>query len=285
MAVKRLLLLILLITGLLLIASCRPINIFSPLVDPSKMGNDAKLDAGYNAMADGDYDLAIDYFTDVIQSASGETLTEAYVGRGASYLNSASSNVNTVTEKVINGDLDISKPGAIIIDLVEPGGDYVTFFATMKLAAADYTSAMSILGADMAASRLQDTYETNMIAATGVGAIRIANAYTTAPWASPDTINDEIHEILKDTNNTDYPTAGSEQFHIDTWDQADVVNNGLYVYVRTDPSSKSEMMVYLTNADNACTYMYSNLPIGMSQQDITDMKTGISDWVNNGLTP
>ena len=55
MAVKKHFLLILLLTGLFLIASCKPINIFSPLVDPSNMGEDAMLDAGYNAMADGDY--------------------------------------------------------------------------------------------------------------------------------------------------------------------------------------------------------------------------------------
>jgi len=40
-----------LVLGLALIASCKPINLFSPLVDPSKMGNDAKIEAGYNAIA------------------------------------------------------------------------------------------------------------------------------------------------------------------------------------------------------------------------------------------
>lgn len=283
MAVKKLPFLILLIIGLFLIASCKPINIFSPLVDPSKMGDDAKLDAAYNAMDDGDYNLAIDYFTDVIQSAVGENLTEAYVGRGASYLNSSSDNVAAVTEGIINGSLDISKPGEVIRMMVTDG-DYVSFFATMKLAAADYSSAMSIMGDDMAASRLQDTYETNMIAAAGVGSTRVANAHPTSPWAVPGnvTLNTAIDEILKDGATSAHP------YHIDTWEIDDPTpppggTNGLYEYVRLNAGSKSEMMVYLTNAYNACTNMETNLPIGIEYQDTQDMKNGIRKWSDYGL--
>jgi hypothetical protein len=277
MAAKKLFLLILLIIGLFLIESCKPINIFSPLVDPSNMGDDAKLDAGYNAMDDGDYNQAIDYFTDVIQGdASGETLSEAYVGRGAAYLHSSSGNVGAVTEGIINGDIDISKPGEVI-RLMVTDGDYVTFFAAMKLAAADYSSAMSLLGADMTASRLQDTYETNLIAATGVGAKKIAETYNIPPWVIPtNSINEEIDEILKDDGSS------THLFDIDTWEDSALGNNGLNQYVEGTPA-ESEMMVYLTNAFNACKYMETNVPLGLDQQDVLDMETGINDWVQYGL--
>ena len=277
MAVKKHFLLILLLTGLFLIASCKPINIFSPLVDPSNMGEEAMLDAGYNAMADGDYNKAIDYFSDVIQIAAGDTLVEAYVGRGASYLNSSSDNVVAVTQAIVDGTVDISNPGEAIRMMVTDG-DYVSFFTTMKYAAADYSSAMSLLGDNMAASRLRDTYQTNMIAATGVGATRVANAHPTSPWAVPGdvTLNTAIDEILKDGATSVHP------YDIDTWEDQTPANNGLRQYV--DGSiEESEMMVYLTNAYNACTNMETNIPVGFESQDIQDMKNGIRQWSDWGL--
>ena len=191
-------------------------------------------------------------------------------------MNSASDNIGAVTEGVIDGSIDISKPGEVIRMMVTDG-DYVTFFATMKLAAADYSSAMSILGADMPASRLQDTYETNMIAATGVGAEKTANTYNTAPWGNPPkTINEEIDEILIDDGSSTHP------FSMDTWEDTTPAINGLRQYVDGE-TEETEMMIYLTNAFNACKYMETNVPLGMNQQDILDMETGINDWVDYGL--
>jgi hypothetical protein len=282
MAVYKYRFLFLLMTGLLLITSCKPINIFSPLVDPSRMGEEAMLDAGYNALAEGNYNQAIDYFSNVILSAQGDMLTEAYVGRGAAYLHSSSDNVNAVTEGVINGSLDISKPGELIRVMVTDG-NYVSFFSTMKLAAADYASAMSLQGSSMEASRLQDTYQTNMMAAAGVGAARVAADYLTTPWIVPGevTLNTAIDEILKDGTTSGHP------YHTDTWEYNDPTypggTNGLYEYVRVNAGSKSEMMVYLTNAYNACTHMQTNLPVGFEYQDIQDMKNGIRKWSDWGL--
>jgi hypothetical protein len=245
------------------------------------MGEEAMLDAGYNALADGNYNQAEKYFSDVILSASGDTLAEAYVGRGAAYLHLSSDNIDSVTQGIIDGSLDISKPGELIRMMVTDG-DYVTFFDFIKWAAADYASAMSLQGSDMEASRLQDTYQTNMMAAAGVGAERIADDYPTPPWDVPGsvTLNTAIDEILKDGATSAHP------YHIDTWEYNDPTypggTNGLYEYVRVT-ASNSEMMVYLRNAYDACTNMQTNLPIGFENQDIQDMKNGIRKWSDWGL--
>jgi hypothetical protein len=171
-----------------------------------------------------------------------------------------------------------------LIRLMVTDGDYVSFFATIKLAAADYALAMSMRGSDMEASRLQDTYETNMMAAAGVGARRVAADHPTAPWDVPGsvTLNVAIDEILKDGGTSAHP------YNIDTWEYNDPTpppggTNGLYEYVRVNAGSKSEMMVYLTNAYNACTNMQTNLPVGFEYQDIQDMKNGIRKWSDWGL--
>lgn len=266
-----------------LVFSCRPINIFSPLVDPSKMGNDAKLDAGYNALSEGDYDKAIDYFTDVIQSASGDDLVDAYLGRGAGYLRKSSPNMDSVVEDLLSGDLEVDNPGAIVTQVVA-GGDYTGFFSDVEKAAADYNSAFDNTTGDFDIGVLFEVYQTNMMAATGVGATRVATDHPNSPWIVPGevTLNTAIDEILKDGATSTHP------YHIDTWELDDPTTppggtNGLYEYVRGNTSDKSKMMGYLTNAFNALEELKTNPPEGMSEQDVTDMETEIKEWAYYGL--
>ena len=258
----------------MLLLSCRPINIFSPLVDPSKMSNEAKLDAGYNAISDGNYDQAIDYFTDVINSASGDDLVDAYLGRGAAYLRKESPNLDTVVEDLLSGNLEVDNPGAIVSQVVA-GGDYSSFFSAVENAASDYNSAVSNITGEVDIGILFEVYQTNMMAATGVGSVKIAADYNTLPWLPPGvTLNEEIDAILDDTS--------AHPFNIGSWDDTTPANNGLSECVDTQPED-TEMMGYLTNAYNALESLKTNPPEGMTEQDIADMQTGIEEWASYGL--
>ncbi len=274
MVIRKLYFPLFLLAGLIVIISCKPINIFSPIVDPSKMGNDAKLDAGYNAMDSGNYAKAIDYFTDVIESAGGQDLTDAYVGRGASYLKSATDEIGTVGDEIMDGTLDADNPGDIIIALV-PDGNYTDFFTNIKLSAADYNDAMVNSNYNLHKSILFEVYQTNIMAATGVGATKIAIDYEIAPWRQildNVPLNTEIKAVLDE--DPGHPA------HTGTWDAA--ASNGLEDNV-DGTASETEMMVYLTNAFNALKHLEDDPPIGMDQQGILDMETGINDWVEEGL--
>ncbi len=272
---KNIFLFIFFIIVALFFASCKPINIFSPLINPSKMGNDAKLDAGYNAIASGDYDEAIDYFSDVIDSASGDQLVEAYLGRGAAYMYKASSNIDSVTEDLLDGDLEADDQGAIISRAVEDG-DYVTFFANIDNAADDFNAAIDNTTGEYDSGVLFEAYQTNMMAATGIGAQKIATVYPTAPWRVPAdvTMNEALDAIVNDE-----PTHDGR---IETWESTGSPN-GLTTYVQPDPTTTDSMMNYLRDAYEALNQMKNNPPAGMSEQDITDMQQGINDWVTNGL--
>ena len=273
MVIRKLYFPLFLLAGLIVIISCKPINIFSPIVDPSKMGNDAKLDAGYNAMDSGNYAEAIDYFTDVIESADGQDLTDAYVGRGASYLKSATGEIGTVGDEIMDGNLDVDNPGDIIRELVSDN-NYTDFFTNIKLSAADYNNAMFYSNYNLHKSIILEVYQTNIMAATGVGATKIA---TDCNIVSYVTINDEIDEILNEDTAT-HPA------HIGTWDEDwfALGDNGLKDYVN-GAAEDAGMMVYLTNAFNALKLLEDDPPVGMEQQDILDMESGINDWVVNGL--
>lgn len=264
-----------LIIGTFLIISCKPINIFSPLVNPSKMGNDAKLDAGYNALADGNYNTAIDYFTDVIESASGDDLVDAYLGRGAAYMNTASSNIGTVFEDLLSGNLNVDDTGNIIGQVVN-NDEYDVFFDNIQKAAVDYNSAIDNSASDVDPGILLEAYETNMMAATGVGAQKIAVDYSgPGGWLVPAdvTLNIAMDAIIND----DLTHEG----RIETWSDPPSPN-GLADYV-DGSAEETEMMGYLTNAFNALEDLKSNPPMGMSEQDFINMQQGINDWVTNGL--
>jgi hypothetical protein len=169
-------LLILVIGFIILIsfAACKPINIFSPFVDPSKMGNEAKMDAGYNAIANGDYQSAINYFTDVINSGtSGEDLIDAYIGRATAYVNEASPYIDDVAADVMNGDIDADDQGEIINQVVRDG-DYENFYDNIENAADDYNSAIDNTTGEVDPGILFEAYQANMMAATGVGSQAIA---------------------------------------------------------------------------------------------------------------
>lgn len=277
MVIRKLYFPLFLLAGLIVIISCKPFNIFSPLVDPSKMGNDAKLDAGYNAMDSGNYAEAIDYFTDVIESASGQDLTDAYVGRGASYLKSATGEIGNVGDEIMDGNLDVDNPGDIIRALVTDN-NYTDFFTNIKLSAADYNNAMFYSNYNLHKSIILEVYQTNIMAATGVGATKIAIDYNTTPWIVPGevTLNVAIDAVLDELN--------THLGDIGTWDEiwAAPDDNGLRDYVN-GAAEDAGMMVYLTNAFNALKLLENDPPVGMEQQDILDMESGINDWVVNGL--
>ncbi len=273
MVIRKLYFPLFLLAGLIVIISCKPFNIFSPLVDPSKMGNDAKLDAGYNAMDSGNYAEAIDYFTDVIESADGQDLTDAYVGRGASYLKSATGEIGNVGDEVMDGNLDVDNPGDIIRALVTDN-NYTDFFTNIKLSAADYNNAMFYSNYNLHKSIILEVYQTNIMAATGVGATKIAIDYNTGPWdPGTVTLNQEIDAVLDELS--------AHPYHIGTWDDT-AAGNGLRDYVN-GAAEDAGMMVYLTNAFNALKLLEDDPPVGMEQQDILDMESGINDWVVNGL--
>ena len=253
-----------LVLGLALIASCKPINLFSPLVDPSKMGNDAKIEAGYNAIADGDYGKAVDYFSDVIDSASGDDLTAGYIGRAAAYIHIGAPNLSEAMSDIMSGETDIDNLGQFIKD-VKGAKDYATFFASVQLAAADYNAAMANSGGITDSGILIEIYQTNMMAATGVGSTKIAFEDPV-----PGTVTDaEIDDILEGND--------AHQYDIDDWGSS--ANNGLYEYVRLSTES-NKMLVYLQGAFDALTELESD---PLPDMDIPAMKSNINDWVLNGL--
>ncbi len=270
---KRLLVITFLSVALLIIlASCKPINIFSPFIDPSKMGNEAKLDAGYKALADGDYDEAIDYFSEVINSASGDDLTDAYVGRASAYMNLASPQLDTIVEDSLEGNLDYDNPGTIISDLVTDN-EYDDFFYNVSKAADDYNAAMDNAGADLDQGILLETYQSNMMAATGIGATKIATTYNVSPWddISEAGINQEVDTIVEG--------GAIHPYDIDTWSDTTPATNGLRQYV--DGSIEEVgMLGYLQNAYDALTLLETDPPADL---DTVGMQQNINDWVTNGL--
>jgi hypothetical protein len=254
--------------GLAFIASCKPINIFSPFIDPSKLSNEAKLEAGYNAIGDGNYEEAVDYFSDVIDSSSGEELTDGLIGRATAYLNIGAPNMNEATQDIMEGETDIDSLGQFIQSL-KGSNDYATFFATVQLAAMDYNMAMANSGGITDSGLLVEIYQTNMMAATGVAATRIALDDDTV--VSGGISDAEIDAILDGA-------AGGHPYNIDTWGSAG--SNGLDVYVAVVPTDKAEMLSYLQGAFNALNLLELDPPLDM---DIASMKDGINDWVTNGL--
>ena len=254
-----------LMLGLALIASCKPINLFSPFIDPSKLGNDAKLEAGYNAIADGDYEEAVDYFSDVIDSSSGEELTDGLIGRATAYLHIGAPNMDEATQDIMDGETDIDSLGQFIRNL-KGSNDYATFFATVQLAARDYNAAMANSGGITDSGLLIEIYQTNMMAATGVGATRIALQDDVVAVGITDA---EIDAILE---------SGGHVYNIDTWGDPGSPN-GLNQYVETSPD-KNEMLSYLQGAFDALKLLELDPPLDM---DVSSMKDGINDWVKNGL--
>jgi len=268
---------LIIVTGIVILvsfAACRPINLFSPFVDPSTMGNDAKLDAAYNAIASGDYETAIDYFSDVINSGTGDELTDAYEGRASAYMQEASPYIDDVAADVLNGTIEADNQGEIIGQVVQDG-DFTNFYDNIDNAADDYNSAIDNTTGDVDPGILFEAYQANMMAATGVGSQKIASTYTTPPWDGVEkTINEELDAIADDTSLHPYK--------IGTWSDSNAVDNGLYVYVNDEPE-ESAMMNYLTNAFEALDMLELNPPTGMTTSDIADMKTGIVEWAFHGL--
>ncbi len=262
--------------SILLMGGCKPINIFTPLVDPSKMGNDAKLDAGYNALESGNYEEAIDYFTSVINNSSGEEKADAYIGRASAYLHSAAPNLDDVVSDIVSGDLDSSSTGDII-DQVVGDNEYDEFFENAQNAADDYNSAVDELGAsDVDPGILLEAYQANMMAATGIGAQKIVLGYNTSPWDGvTKTINEEYDAVIDSTS--------THPFNISTWGDSTSANNGLYQYVKPDNTATSQMMEYLTSAYEACEELKNNPPEGMTVDSINDMENGIKEWAYYGL--
>ncbi|MFW6139443.1 MAG: tetratricopeptide repeat protein [Spirochaetota bacterium] len=262
---------------LLLVLSCKPINLFSPLVDPSKMGNEAKLDAGDNALASGSYDEAIDYYTQVIDSgAAGDELTDAHLGRASAYLRKAAPNLDQVVEEALSGDLDVDNTSDVITQVVGEDGDYTNFFDNSQNSADDYNSAVSSYDSeDIDPGVLLEVYETNMMAATGVGARKIAEKHNDSPW---ENISNEEYAAITDEGS-------SHPYNIGTWSKdPDAEDNGLSKYVKNDPGgADNAMMEYLTNAYNALETLKQNPPSGMTASGIEGMQNGINDWVENGL--
>ena len=291
--------LILIIATIFLAISCKPINIFSPLVDPSKMGNDAKLDAGYNALSSGDYDSAVDYFTSVINGSSGDEKSDAYLGRASAYLHSAAPNLDNVVSDLINGDVTADNTGDII-DQIVSDDDYDNFFDSAQDAADDYNSAIEE-SSSIDSGVLLEAYQSNMMAATGVGAQAIADNYNKGNTSFPDiiwqvtttnpvatisgygsvTYNMELDAIITgDRLSTDdlyHP------YNISTWSDSTAANNGLNKYVKDDATAKASMMGYLTEAYNALEQLKTDPPEGMTESSLSDMQNTILQWASYGL--
>ncbi|HUT64693.1 MAG TPA: hypothetical protein VMZ05_00935 [Spirochaetota bacterium] len=270
---------LMLLTGVLILisfAACKPINLFSPFVDPSLMGTDAKLDAGYNAIASGDYQTAIDYFTDVIDGGtSGDDLTDAYIGRAAAYMNEASPTIDDVVADVLNGTIAADNQGEIINQVVQDG-EYDDFYDNVQSSADDYNNAIDNTTGDVDPGILFEAYQANMMAATGVASQRIALDCNVAGWGPLDvTLNEELDAIADETSGYTY--------HIGTWSDSTPAVNGLRVYVEPDATAKASMMGYLTNAFEALDGLEANPPTAMDQSDILDMKTGVLEWAFYGL--
>jgi hypothetical protein len=253
--------------------SCTPINIFSPFVDPSKMGNDEKMDAGYNAIESGDYDEAVDLFGEVIASTSGDEQAEAYLGRASAYLYLASPDIDTVVGDLMSGNISVDNPSDIITTVVQ-NGDFTGFFDNVLLAADDFNTAVSVLGADTDAGILLESYEANMMAATGIGAGVIAGGYEVAPWLEPTTTLDAELGAIADENS-------AHPYNIGTWDNGS--GNGLATYVVDGSQEEIDMMAYLTAAFGALELLKPNPPAGMTEGDITDMQNNLNEWVTSGL--
>ena len=250
--------------------SCEPINIFSPFIDPSKMGNDEKMDAGYNAIEGGDYGEAVDLFGEVIAATSGGEQADAYIGRASAYLYLASPEIDTVVGDLISGNISVDNPSDIITRVVQDG-DYTGFFVDMRSAADDFNQAVVLLGSETDVGILLESYQANLMAATGIAAGVIALGYNTSPWDTATT--DEEYGAISDEMST-YP------YNISTWDNTS--GNGLAVYVDTTPQ-EAEMLVYLTAAFEALKLLQVNPPAGMTAGDVTDMQNNVNEWVTNGL--
>lgn len=266
---------LILFTGVLILisfASCKPINLFSPFVDPSLMGTDAKLDAGYNAIASGDYQTAIDYFSDVIDGGTGgDDLTDAYIGRASAYMNEASPTVDDVVADVLNGTIPADNQGEIINAIVQDG-EYDDFYDNVQSSADDYNDAIDNTTGDVDPGILFEAYQANMMAATGVGSQTIAFNWDEG-GTYPLVTNPELDAIADETSGYTY--------HIGTWDSAGT--NGLRQHVFPDATATAAMMVYLTNAYDALKQLKTNPPQAMSDSDIQDMQDSINSWVTNGL--
>ncbi|MGQ9616634.1 MAG: hypothetical protein ACUVWJ_09590 [Spirochaetota bacterium] len=265
---------LMLMAVLTLIGSCKPINIFSPFVDPSKLGNDAMMDAGYNALASGNYDDAIEYFSDVIKSASGKQLADAYVGRASAYMRKASPSLNDVVQDLLEGNTQLDDPSDFIGQVVTDN-EYESFFSNVQKAADDYNSAIANSGTTPDKGVLLEAYQANISAATGVGAQSIATGYNDSPWGPGDiTLNDEMDKIVR--------TGGSHPYKINTWKNSDPDNNGLRKYV-DEKDEETVMLGYLQNAYNAAEQLKASPPGGMSIEDLNDMQASINEWVTIGL--
>lgn len=267
----KLFLLVALIACLAAVASCRPINIFSPLVDPSKMSNDAKMDAGYNAIANGDYDKAIDYFSDVIKSSTGDQLIDAYIGRAAAYMNQGAPGLSESVADMLSGEIEFDSPGDVI-QSVKGSNDYVAFFDSISNAADDYNAAIDLGGIGMDRGILVEAYQANMMAATGVGSTTIAYSYNTAPWNIMDdaAVDMEIDAIV--SADPVHPK------HIDTWG-ASAGTNGLEDHVDAKPE-EGVMLGYLQGAFGALKALEADPPLDM---EIPTLKININNWVTHGL--
>ncbi|UCB45123.1 MAG: hypothetical protein JSV25_13035 [Spirochaetota bacterium] len=274
MKAKKLLFLLIVAMIVFYIVGCKPINLFSPFVDPSLMGNDAKMDAGYVAIANGDYQTAINYFSDVINSSSGDQLTEAYLGRASAYMNEASPNIDDVVADVLNGEIEADDTGAVMSQVVTDG-QYDDFFENIENSADDYNSATDNTTGDVDPGILFEAYQANMMAASGVAAKKIAATYNVNPWdgVTEAELNLEYAAILDE--DMDHPDD------IGTWDTP--VTGGLAEFV-DDEAEDAIMMEYLTNAYDALKQLKSNPPSAMSESDITNMQSGINSWVTNGLS-
>ena len=291
---KQLLIFTLLLISIpMIIFSCKPINIFSPLIDPSKMGTEANLDAGYQALSTGNYEDAVDYFTNAINNASGDELVDAYLGRASAYMNLAAPNLDDVVDDALSGDLDLSS-SSDIIDTVVSDDEFDDFFTTVQDAADDYNAAISTAGSDVDPGVLLEAYEANMMSATGVAAMKIGNEYNEGIWAVNSqnpisnltvngetvTFNTELEAIVAgDRQETD---ALYHPYNISTWEDPNSANNGLKQYVDGE-TEESEMIEYLEAAYNNLEQLKSNPPLELSASDITNMETQIKNWAYYGL--
>jgi hypothetical protein len=166
----------------------------------------------------------------------------------------------------MEGNTDIDNLGQFI-KTVKGAKSYDIFFTNMKLAANDYNAAMANSGGITDSGLLIEIYQTNMMAATGVGSTKIAYEDP-----APGTVTDaEIDDILAGA-------GGGHTYNIDTWGDPGSPN-GLNQYVN-GAAEETEMLVYLQGAFNALTELESDPPLDM---DIATMKSNINDWVSNGL--
>ncbi len=175
-------------------------------------------------------------------------------------------------EDSLEGNLDYDNPGTIISDLVTDN-EYDDFFYNVSKAADDYNAAMDNAGADLDQGILLETYQSNMMAATGIGATKIATTYNVSPWddISEAGINQEVDTIVEG--------GAIHPYDIDTWSDTTPATNGLRQYV--DGSIEEVgMLGYLQNAYDALTLLETDPPADL---DTVGMQQNINDWVTNGL--